>query len=95
MCVICVFVVIERYQTKASNVQAMSAMRESSPLGDMLGGTCMKPATPAATKHALLVAVLSGVGVAVLFVKGKLVEHVAQRECVLLGAWGVHQYPAG
>lgn len=69
VCAVCVFVAIERYSANADNVRAMNQMRQSMPMGNMLGGVEMKPATPAATKYALLFAVLSGVGGAVLLVK--------------------------
>jgi len=69
ICAICVFVAIERYNTNAGNVRAMNAFQRSSPLAGMMGGGNMKPATPAATKYALLFAVISGVGGAVLLAK--------------------------
>ena len=71
ICAICVFVAVERYQANAGNVRAMNAMRQSSPLGGMMGNVQMKPATPAATKYAMLFAVLSGVPGVVLLVKSK------------------------
>ena len=69
ICAICFFVAIERYNTNANNVRAMNSLQQSSPLGNMLGGGNMKPATPAATKYALLFAALSGIGGAVLLVQ--------------------------
>jgi hypothetical protein len=69
ICAICVFVAIERYNTNAGNVRAMNSLRQSSPLGGMMGGGNMKPATPAATKYALLFAAISGIGGAVLLGK--------------------------
>ena len=69
ICAICVFVAIERYNTNAGNVQAMNAFQQSSPLGGMMGGGNMKPATPASTKYTLLFAAISGLGGAVLLVK--------------------------
>ena len=74
ICAVCIFVAIERYNTNAGNVRAMNAFRQSSPLGEMVGGVNMKPATPAATKYALLFAVLSGVGGAVLLVQSSKEE---------------------
>ena len=69
ICAICIVVAIERYNTNAGNVRAMNAFQQSSPLRDMMGGGSMKPATPVATKYALLFAVLSGIGGAVLLVQ--------------------------
>ena len=66
ICAICVFVAIERYNTNANNVRAMNSLQQSSPIGGSLWGGSMKPATPAATKYALLFAALSGIGGAVL-----------------------------
>jgi hypothetical protein len=66
---ICVFVAVERYNTNANNVRAISQFQQSSPFGGMMGGVELKPATPAATKYALFFAALSGVGGAVLLIK--------------------------
>jgi len=74
ICAVCIFVAIERYNTNAGNVRAMNAFRQSSPMGGMMGGGNMRPATPAATKYALLFAVLSGVGGAVLLVQSSKAE---------------------
>ena len=69
VCAICVFVAIERYNANAGKVRAMNSFQQSSPLRNMMGGAELKPATPAATKYALLFAVLSGIGGAVLLVQ--------------------------
>jgi len=69
ICAVCVFVAVERYNTNAGNVRAMNSFQQSSPLGRMMGGGNMKPATPAATKYALLFAAISGIGGTVLLVK--------------------------
>jgi len=71
VCLVCVFVAVERYNANAKNVRAMNQIKRSSPLGGMMGGMEMKPATPAATKYALFFAVLSGAGGAVLLVMSK------------------------
>ena len=75
ICAICVFVAIERYQTNAKNVQAVNQMRNSSPLGGMMtqvtGQGQLKPATPAATKYAMVFAVVFGVGGAVCLMKSQ------------------------
>jgi len=84
ICAICLFAAMERYNSNAANVNAMNAFRQSSPLRQItvtLGNTSvsglpsgfqkMKPATPAATKYALLFALLSGVGGSVLLGKCK------------------------
>lgn len=65
ICAVCIFVAIERYNTNAGNVRAMNAL----PLGGMMGGGNMKPATPAATKYSLLFAAISGIGGALLLVR--------------------------
>jgi hypothetical protein len=74
ICVVCLFVAVERYQSNANNVRAMNQMQQSSPFGGMMGQmtgqTQMKPATPAATKYALIFALISGVGGGVLLGKG-------------------------
>jgi hypothetical protein len=75
ICAVCVFVAFERYQTNANNVQAMNQFQNSSPLGGMMsemtGQTQMKPATPAATKYALVFALIAGAGGAVLLTKSQ------------------------
>jgi TctA family transporter len=70
VCAVCIFIAIERYQTNANNVRAMNQMRNSAPFGDMMGPGPMRPATPAATKYALLLALISGLTGAVLLIKG-------------------------
>lgn len=74
ICAICLFIAIERYNDNASNVAAINSLRNSSPFGQVLGGMTgesaqMKPATPAATKYALLFAVISGLGGVYLLVQ--------------------------
>ena len=71
VCLVCVFVAVERYNANAKNVRAMNQIKRSSPLGGMMGGMEMKPATPAATKYALFFAVIFGAGGAVLLVMSK------------------------
>ena len=75
ICAVCLFIAFERYQTNANNVKALNQMQNSSPMGGMMRGmtgqTQMKPATPAATKYALLFALIAGVGGGVLFAKGQ------------------------
>ena len=71
VCLVCVFVAVERYNANAKNVRAMNQIKRSSPLGGMMGGMEMKPATPAATKYALFFAALSGAGGAVLLVMSR------------------------
>jgi len=70
VCAVCIFVAIERYQTNAGNVRTVNSLRQSSPLGGITGP--IRPATPAATKYAILFAVISGVAGAVLLVKSGL-----------------------
>ncbi len=75
ICAVCIFVAFERYQTNAKNVQAMNQFRNSSPLGGMMnemtGQSQMKPATPAATKYAMVFALIAGAGGAVLLAKSQ------------------------
>ena len=75
ICAICVFISFERYNTNANNVQAMNQFQNSSPLGGMMsemtGQSQMKPATPAATKYAIVFALIAGVGGAVLLTKSR------------------------
>ena len=66
ICVICLFVAVERYNTNANNVHAFNSTRQSTPLGGMFGQGDFKPATPAAAKYALFFALLSGAGGGVL-----------------------------
>ena len=62
LCAVLLFVAWERYNTNANNVQAMNQMMGQGPF-EMLGVEGeMEPATPTATKYALLFAALSGVG---------------------------------
>jgi predicted membrane protein len=69
VCAICVFVAIERYNANASNVRAIEELHRTSPLGGMMGDVEMEPATPAATKYALVFAALAGIGGAILVVR--------------------------
>lgn len=71
---ILVFVAIERYQTNANNVRAMNGMMQNNPAAQMMGvsGSNIKPATPAATKYALVgMAVFAAAGIFCLVQKGK------------------------
>jgi hypothetical protein len=69
ICAICVFVAIERYSTNAGNVRAINSLQQSSPFGGMPGVGQMEPATPTATKYALLFAAITGIGGAVMLVQ--------------------------
>ena len=62
ICGILLFVAWERYSTNAGNVAAMNQMRRSGPFAGMTGGGEMTPATPTATKYALVFAIASGAG---------------------------------
>ncbi|MEM6257551.1 MAG: hypothetical protein AAGI37_04485 [Planctomycetota bacterium] len=57
VCVILLFIAIERYSTNASNVQSMNDMGFGSLIGEEL-----EPATPTAAKYALFFAVLAAGG---------------------------------
>lgn len=69
-CAVLLFVAWERNRTNANNVAAMNQMNQRmhrSPLGEMmprspLGGGQMRPAMPAATKYALVFAVVAAAG---------------------------------
>lgn len=73
LCAVCLYIAFERYQTNANNVRAMNQFQNSSPVGGMMrqmtGQVEMKPSTPAATKYALLFALISGIGGGVLVAK--------------------------
>ena len=71
LCAICIFAAVERYQANANNVKAMNQLGQSTPLSGMMGIGEMKPRIPAATKYAAVLAVISGVGGAVLLVKSR------------------------
>ena len=58
---ICLFIAYERYQANADAVQAMNQMGGGL-LRDLAGGGELTPGTPAATKYALLFAVVFGAG---------------------------------
>ena len=58
---ICLFIAYERYQANADAVQAMSRIGGGM-LPGVLGGGQLTAATPAATKYALLFALVFGAG---------------------------------
>ena len=60
VCAICLFVAVERYNTNAKKVRAMNSLQQSSPVGNMLGGAKLTPATPAATTLSPLAQALPG-----------------------------------
>lgn len=62
LCAILLFVAYERYEDNAAKVRAVNEMTQSSPLGAMMGRVELKPATPSATKYALVFALLAGAG---------------------------------
>jgi len=64
-------VAVERYQTNANNVKAMNQFGQSTPLSGMMGVGQMKPVTPAASKYAIVFALVFGIGGGVLLVKSK------------------------
>ncbi len=73
LCVVCIFIAIERYHNNAEKVEAINQMRQSSPFGGVMPGMPgmqgeMKAAIPAATKYAGFFAILFGVGGIVLLV---------------------------
>jgi len=68
VCAVLLFVAFERYNTNAGNVQAMNQFSQSTPFGSGMGGMGgmgggqLRPATPAATKYALVFALIAGAG---------------------------------
>lgn len=62
VCCVLLYVAYERYQTNANNVRAMNQMRQSMPVGPLSAQVELRPAAPAATKYALVFAVLAGAG---------------------------------
>ena len=66
VCAISLFVAWERYQDNAGKVAAANRMMQTSPLGGMMeqmtGGAALQPGMPTASKYALALAVLSGIG---------------------------------
>ena len=71
VCAIWIFVAVERYQTNASNAEAMNQIRRSSPLSGMLNVGEIRPVAPTATKYAALLAAVSGIGGGVMLAKCK------------------------
>jgi hypothetical protein len=80
ICVVCIYVAIERYQTNANNVRAMNQFTGSSPFSTMMPQMQMemKPAMPAITKYAIVFALISGIGGVVLLIKSKNENPVRQ-----------------
>lgn len=71
ICAVCIFVAVERYQKNANNVRAMNEFSRSMPMGrTMIQGQSLKPAMPAATKYAILLALITGVSGGFFLVKG-------------------------
>jgi hypothetical protein len=62
LCAGCLFVAYERYRENAASVNAIKEFAGSTPLGDVFGLRRLKPSIPAATKYALVSALLSGAG---------------------------------
>jgi hypothetical protein len=80
ICVICIFVAIERYQNNANTVRAMNQLTGSGPFSTMMPQMEMKPAMPAVTKYAIVLALISGIGGIVLLVYSKNANSVRQNE---------------
>ncbi len=77
ICVVSIFVAVERYNTNVANVEAMNQMQGSSPFAAMLGGAEMEPAVPAASRYAILFAALSGIGGVLSLVKSRALVSTA------------------
>ena len=71
VCAICIFVAIERYNANTKAVRAVNNFQRNSPLGGMMQGMNIKPATPAITKYFIFFALISGVGGGVLIYMSK------------------------
>ena len=80
ICAVCIFVAIERYQNNANNVRAMNQLRDSSPLSSMMPQMEIKPAIPAATKYAIVLAAISGIGGVVLLIYSMNANSIHQNE---------------
>lgn len=72
VCVICLFVAVERYQANVAAVNAMKSMMGSAPFEGMVGE--IKPTIPVVTKYALFFAAISGIGGLVLLAKSTSTE---------------------
>ena len=71
LCLVCVFIAVERYNANARTVNAMNQMRQNIPIGDLMPGMQqqLKPAVPVVSKYAGFFAILTGLAGAVLLVK--------------------------
>lgn len=71
LCLVCVFVAVERYNANAKTVNAMNQMRQIIPIGELMPGMQqqLKPAVPAASKYAGFFAILTGIAGVILLVK--------------------------
>lgn len=74
---VCLFAAFERYQANANAVEAMNQMGGGM-VQRMTGGSGLRPSTPAATKYALLGAVIFGVGGGYCLRNAKSPRHRAQ-----------------
>lgn len=83
LCIVLLFVAVERYQANAASVAAMNQMMQGSPFGQnvpfglspTVGQAApmpqMTPGVPAITTYAVLFAILSAIGAVICFVKAK------------------------
>jgi hypothetical protein len=68
ICLLCLFIAYEQYQSNADTVAAMNQLGGGM-LKSMTGGSELEAGTPAATKYALFFAVLSGAAAVTAFVR--------------------------
>lgn len=69
VCIICIFVAVERYQDNVAKVEAMNQFGGGI-VRAFNGGARMRPTAPAATKYAVFFAVLAGVGALAFAIAG-------------------------
>jgi len=69
LCVVCIFVAVERYQANAASIEAMNQLGGGL-FGSLNGGGEVRAGIPAATKYAIFFAILSGGGAIVFLATG-------------------------
>jgi len=89
LCLVLLFVAVERYQANAASVAAMNQMMQASPFGQnapfglsapfgqAMPLVHMTPGVPAITTYAVLFAILSAAGAVTCFIKAKAQPSVA------------------
>lgn len=62
VCIVCLFIAIERNNANAKKVNFINSMNNGFPIPGTLHSGKLKPAMPAATKYSLFASFLSGIG---------------------------------